>query len=336
MVTTPRARKRPGRAGGAAFAGDGRGPSAVRFRAPQGAFSPLRKRPLRSPHNICYRLVPTERRPPVPGDALWSSIGGALWFRAQWVFGEGIEIMGDLGELIPYFTGINTWIALAGAALFVFLVLFRTTATEFAVNMNVPRRQAAGIVHMFMLLIAIVTLITLVLAFLDARDARATEARQAAQDRYQQLLADRQVALDQCVEAGIQSANFTQDFRSQEQSVRCPSGGCFGRSGSCNKREGTVSFTAPGDYFIENYEIVRGSMNHEKVTGLEVYQRDAEGRATAVRAQIGCDPGDGIGASGGWANASIQGLLRLRDESAARQGVLSGCEGQYPLPVPPT
>ena len=78
-----KARPRPGaqrhvRAGGAAFAGKGRGPSAVRFRAPQGAFSPLRKRPLRSLHNICYWLVPTERRPPVPGDAVRSSVGGVI------------------------------------------------------------------------------------------------------------------------------------------------------------------------------------------------------------------------------------------------------------------
>lgn len=244
--------------------------------------------------------------------------------------------MGDLGELIPYFTGINTWIALAGAALFVFLVLFRTTATEFAVNMNVPRRQAAGIVHVFMLLVAIVTLTTLFLAFFDARDARATEARQAAQERYDQLVTERQAALDQCLAAGIQTANFTRDFRSQEQGVRCPGGGCFGQSSSCNRREGTVSFTAPGDYFIENYEIVRGSMNDGNVAGLEVYQRDAEGRATAVRAQIWCDPDNRIGAGGGWANASIQGLLRLRDENGVRQEILSGCESQYPLPTPPT
>ena len=36
---------------------------------------PLRKRPLRSPHNICWWLILTERRPPVPGDAHRSSIG---------------------------------------------------------------------------------------------------------------------------------------------------------------------------------------------------------------------------------------------------------------------
>lgn len=243
--------------------------------------------------------------------------------------------MGELNDLIPYFAGINSWISLAGAALFVFLVLFRTTATDFAVAMNVPRRHAAGIVYTFMLLVAIVTLSTLILAFLDARDARAAAARQAALDRYDQQLVDRQASLDQCIEAGIQSASFFQDFRSQEQGVRCPGGGCFLQSSSCNRREGVVSFTAPGDYFIENYEIDRGAMNEGNVSGLEVYQRDAENRATAVRAKIWCDPPDRPGANGGWANASIQGVIRLRDETAARQEVASFCEKQYQEPIPP-
>lgn len=243
--------------------------------------------------------------------------------------------MGEFSELFPYFTGINTWIALAGAALFVFLVLFRTTATEFAVAMNVPRRQAAGIVYAFMVLVAIVTLTTLVLAFLDARDARATEARQAAADRYNEQLADRQARMDQCISEGIQSASLTQSFRSQVQGVRCPGGGCFLESSSCNRREGVVSYTAPGDYFIANYEIVRGAMNEGNVSGLEVYERDPENRATAVRAAIWCDPPDRPGANGGWANASIEGVLRLRDETGARQAVVSSCETQHPEPTPP-
>ena len=83
-VTTQRARQRPARAGGAAFAGDGRGTVRRPFsRSARGVFSApgqpppsLRKRPLRrSPHNICYWLILTERRPPVPGDAHRSSIG---------------------------------------------------------------------------------------------------------------------------------------------------------------------------------------------------------------------------------------------------------------------
>jgi hypothetical protein len=244
-------------------------------------------------------------------------------------------LVGKINELIPYFTGINTWIALAGAALFVFLVLFRTTATEFAVAMNVPRRQAAGIVHMFMILVALVTLTTLILAFLDARDARAAEARRSAANLYHQQLAVRQANLDQCITAGIQSANFSLEFKSQDQGVRCPGGGCFLESSSCNRREGVVSYTAPGDYFIENYEILRGSMNDGNVSALEVYQSDAENRATAVRAKIWCDPADRPGAGGGWANASIQGVMRLRNEAVVRQNVASSCKAQYQEPTRP-
>lgn len=243
--------------------------------------------------------------------------------------------MGELNEMIQYFTGINTWIALAGAAIFVFLALFRTTATEFAVAMNVPRRQAAGIVHMFMLLVAIVTLTTLILAFLDARDARAAEARQSAVDRYNEQLSVRQANLDQCIKGGIELANFSQEFGSQEQGVRCPGRGCLFKSSSCNRREGVVSYTAPGDYFIEDYRIVRGSMNDGNVSGLEVYQRDADNRATAVRAKIWCDPADDPGAGGGWANASIQGVMRFRNEAVAKQEVAISCKAQYPEPIPP-
>ena len=38
-------------------------------------FSLLRKCPLRSPYNICYRLILTERRSPTLCDAFWSSTG---------------------------------------------------------------------------------------------------------------------------------------------------------------------------------------------------------------------------------------------------------------------
>lgn len=241
--------------------------------------------------------------------------------------------MGELDELIPFFTGINTWIALAGMALFVFLVLFRTSATEFAVAMNVPRHQAAGIVRMFMVLATIVTLTPLVLAFFDARDARATEARRAADERHQQQLEERQSQVDQCVSNAFAQANFSQSFTSQEQGVRCS--GC-GVSLSCNNREeGELSYSAPGDYFIESYQIKRGSMNHGNVTGLEVHQRDGENRAIAVRAKIWCDPPDHLGGPGGWANASLEGVIRLRNENAERENLISSCESQYPEPVPP-
>ena len=243
--------------------------------------------------------------------------------------------MSELGELIPFFTGIDTWIALAGAALFVFLVLFKKLATEFAVAMKVPRHRAALIVHMFMILVAVITLTVLVLAFLDARDDRATEARQAAAERYEKQLVERQSQVDQCVSDSVAKANFSQPFTSKEQGVRCPGGGCPLKPGSCNRREGMLSYSAPGDYFIESYQLKRGHMNHGDVNGLKVNQRDGENRAIAVEAIIWCDPPDFIGAAGGWANASVEGVIRLRNENTVRENLISSCENRYPEPVPP-
>ena len=244
--------------------------------------------------------------------------------------------MTDIVEILPYFAGANTWLALAGLALFVFLVLFRATATDFAVRMNVPRRQAAGVVHVFMLLVALVALTTLSFAFLDARDARAAEAAEAARAAYEQQLQERQGKVEQCIASAVREANFVLTFESDEQGVRCPGGGCFGQSGNCNKREGWVSYSAPGDYFIETYALRRGAMNHGNIAGLEVHQRDREGRATAVRARIWCDPDNRIGAPGGWANASVEGTVRLRNESEVRSAILTSCNEQYPAPIPPS
>lgn len=244
--------------------------------------------------------------------------------------------MNELVELIRYFTGINTWIALAGAALFVFLALFKATAKDLVVNMRVPTRKAAGVVHMFMILAAIVTLATLVLAFLDARDARADAASQAAVVRYQGQLDTRQTQVADCTSEAIADANFVQDFSTNEQGVRCPGGGCLGRSSSCNRREGWVSYTAPGDYFVESYDLIRGSMNDGNVADLEVYERDAEGRATAVRARMWCHPDSRPGAGGGWANASISGVVRLRKETQVRSEIFASCELQHPMPQAPS
>jgi hypothetical protein len=245
-----------------------------------------------------------------------------------------MKLVTEFFDLASYFTGVNTWIALAGAALFVFLVLFRTTATELVKNLPIPKNRAAGIVNLFMILVAFVTLVTLSLAFFDARDVRSAEKQRLAEERYSSALSTRQENVRACVEAEEAKISFTQSYI-QPGSVRCPGGGCFLQSGSCNRREVWVSYTAPGAYFIESYELVKGDMNHGNVGNLEVTSRDNEKRATSVRAFLWCDPADRAGAGGGWANASLRGTIRLQDETMPREEVATACRGKFPEPERP-
>jgi hypothetical protein len=247
--------------------------------------------------------------------------------------------MKELAEFLQSFTGINTWIALAGAALFVFLALFRSVATELVVNMKVPARRATSVVHLFMILVSLITLTALLLAFLDARDARArahdaqvSRAKALELAEFRKALAQQQQSVRQCIANEEQQVKFTQAFE-ESGSVRCPGGGCFLESGSCNKREVLVSFGAPGDYFVESYQVVPGDMNDGNVGNVEVVARDTESRATAVRARLWCDPADRPGAGGGWANAKIHGIIRLRDEVEMREQIAATCVAKYPEPV---
>lgn len=186
-----------------------------------------------------------------------------------------------------------------------------------------------------MILVATVALVALVLAFLDASDQRDAKIREAERTAYEVALAERVANVQACTKAREEAEQFTMEFN-VPGSVRCPGGGCFLESGSCNKREVWLSYAAPGSYYIGAYEIVRGDMNDGNLGSFEVTDKDSNGRAIAVRLHLWCDPADRPGAGGGWANASITGQLRLQDESAKRAEIASDCEGQYSQPEKPS
>lgn len=242
--------------------------------------------------------------------------------------------MQEFLDIVGNFSGITTWIGLAGLGLFVFLLLFRTVATDLVTNLNVPRNRAAGIVNLFMILVALVVLVTITLAFLDARAARAAQVRAEANAAYEIALSAQQEQVRSCVADRVTQANFTQPF-SAPGGVRCPGGGCLFKSGSCNRREGWVSYVAPGGYFIENYELTPGDMNGGSVGNTEVHQRDQQNRTTGVRAFLLCDPRDDPGAPGGWANATITGTIRLADEPGRREEFQLACVAEFPPPTQP-
>lgn len=240
--------------------------------------------------------------------------------------------MRDLIDLLKYFSGVNSWLALGGIGLFVFLALFRTAAQDLIKNLKVPARKAAGIVHMFMLLVALVVLVTLTFAFLDARETRDHERRERAEADFQRQIEQRRANWAQCIQSAEESAVFVKPFDS-EASVRCPGGGCAPWDGNCNKRETLLSYSAPGDYFIEAYGVERGAMNDGNIGQVTVTAQDGTGRAVSIRAVLWCDPSDRPGAGGGWANAKFVGSLRLRDEAARKAAIREECTARHPEPV---
>lgn len=85
---------------------------------------------------------------------------------------------------------------------------------------------------------------------------------------------------------------------SQPGSVRCPGGGCVLQPSDCNKRETTVEYRAPTNYYISNYRIDQGGTN-DGTTGPVNAENDSFNRVVKISAYIACDPADRPGADGG-------------------------------------
>ena len=235
--------------------------------------------------------------------------------------------MKDLPGVIGYFSGIDTFIGLAGAALLVFLIISRTFIEHLLKRSWVP----IVIASIFMILVYSLPIIAMTFAFLNARDAMSSEQQKQAQIIFDNALELQRKNLTECMADRESETQFTQKF-SQPASVRCPGGGCFLQSGSCNRRSVWLSYAAPGGYYINSYEVEPGSMASGNLGGQEITAQDSEGRTTAVRYHLWCDPADKPGAGGGWANATLNGTISLQDESSIRAGIVAECTEKYPLP----
>jgi hypothetical protein len=227
--------------------------------------------------------------------------------------------------------GAAAWIGLAGAVLFLCLVLFRPVATKLVVNLRVPAKRAARVVDVSLLLVAAVTMASLGLAFLGAEDARVQEARQREADAFIAALTEQRENLRNCIAQEEAKASPPQSFEVPGL-VRCPGGGCALQSASCNRREAWVSYATPEDYFIETSELVEDSMNEGHLGDLEVYARDGEGRAIAVRALLWCDPSDEAGASSAWAYATLRGTIRASGVASSQEDIAAKCLVKFPEP----
>ncbi|XOV87012.1 MAG: hypothetical protein ACFHX7_18890 [Pseudomonadota bacterium] len=112
---------------------------------------------------------------------------------------------------------------------------------------------------------------------------------------------------------------------SQTGSVRCPGGGCFMQSGSCNKRETNVEYQAPSNYYISRYNLVQGGTN-DGTTGPVHAVSDDSGNVIKISAYIACDPEDRPGADGGWNNITLEGELTYSDPDTYISQVKGECE----------
>jgi hypothetical protein len=109
--------------------------------------------------------------------------------------------------------------------------------------------------------------------------------------------------------------------------VRCPGGGCFMKSGSCNKRETNVQYQAPSNYYISSYMLKQGGTD-DGTTGPVEAQNDSTGRVVKITAYIACDPADHPGADGGWNNITLEGQITYNDPDAYINQVKGTCENE--------
>ncbi|MCG8610821.1 MAG: hypothetical protein MI864_09835 [Pseudomonadales bacterium] len=112
---------------------------------------------------------------------------------------------------------------------------------------------------------------------------------------------------------------------SQPGGVRCPGGGCFMQSGSCNKRETNVEYQAPSNYYISRYKLIQGGTN-DGTTGPVKAVNDDSGQVIKISAYIACDPADRPGADGGWNNITLEGELTYSNPDSYINQVKGECE----------
>lgn len=112
---------------------------------------------------------------------------------------------------------------------------------------------------------------------------------------------------------------------SQPGGVRCPGGGCL--SGNCNRRETTVEYRVPTNYYISNYRIDQGGTN-DGTTGPVNAESDSSNRVIKISAYIACDPADYPGADGGWNNITLSGELSYINPDALIAEIRGICENE--------
>lgn len=107
-------------------------------------------------------------------------------------------------------------------------------------------------------------------------------------------------------------------------SVRCPGGGCFLQSSSCNRRESLLRYTADPGYEIRNYRFVSESANDAN-NGPLTTKADGNSIVSIEKALI-CDPADRAGADGGWSSGYLEGEAFHSDLTALKEQIITECK----------
>ena len=107
-------------------------------------------------------------------------------------------------------------------------------------------------------------------------------------------------------------------------SARCPGGGCFLKSSSCNRRESLLRYSADPGYEIRNYRFVSESEN-DAVNGPLTTKADGAAIVSIEKALI-CDPADRAGADGGWSSGYLEGEIFHRDLAALKEQIIIECK----------
>ena len=226
----------------------------------------------------------------------------------------------DILSLISHFSSVTSWIGLAGLALFVMLILFRPVIKQLLNNKQVGPHLTHWLVIVFVVVVGLLVAYVITLAFLDG-------IRSIKKEQKNEVKAAR----EQCIDEEANRIASTRQF-SVPGSVRCSGGGCIPFDGNCNRRQMWVSYSAPGNYYLDQISVQRGGMNHGSIGNYEITQSDSLNRALTVRVSVVCDPPDYPGAAGGWSNATLVGTERLRDLEDKLREINSKCESKFPLP----
>ena len=225
----------------------------------------------------------------------------------------------DILSLISHFSGVTSWFGLAGLALFVMLILFRPVINQVLQNLQIAPELAQRIVLVFLVVVGLLVAYIITLAFLDGL-------------RSIEKVKEVEVAREQCIAEETSKVEFTRPF-SMPGNALCPGSGCgLLDDDNCNRRQVWLSYSAPGDYYLDQISVKKGRANYGSIGDYTITEKDSEGHALAVKVSLVCDPPDYIGAAGGWSHATLVGTERLRDSEGKHLEINSQCESKFPFP----
>ena len=240
-------------------------------------------------------------------------------------------------NLIPFFSGPQTWIGVFCLVICLFLYLFKDIIIKLLNKFKLKQKHSFIILILIIILSFIFAVIALFFAFLSARQSQTMHDQKIAQMEYEKFYKEYTNNINSCIEDKKKdvSSRILKSFSSSSSRVRCAGGGCLPWE-RCPVEQISVNYSAESGYYITEARIVEISSNHGNLGNLRPISRDSKGRPIEYTADISCDPPDYPGAPGGWAKARIEGTMRLANAQELLDEIPEICRKQFPKPHPPT